>query len=300
MNRLVMAPLLACVTHVAVVTAASTAAAQGSEPAPPAATPRPVGDDTIYLKDGGMVRGTIVDLLPGAQARVQLVTGEVDTIPWPEIDHVARSAAPPASGTAGSQSPAPYEVWVHIEAPEGVVVEQDVTNNDGWQPVCTAPCDRPLPTAFNYRVTGGGIRSSGDFTLSGAAGSHERLVVDAASKSAFILGVVAMAGGSVVAYVGLFTAYAAELSSTFETSDSTSGTLGAGVTMMAVGALAAVGGLVVALANGKTKVTVDAGGAPAGALSPSRLKLTAWDATRSEGRTLLPAYAGIPLFSGRF
>jgi hypothetical protein len=284
----------------AIVALPSAAAAQGRDPGTVAsapAVPRPVGNDTVYLKDGGMVRGTIVDALPGAQVRIQLVTGEIDTLPWTEIDHLDRGNTAASPGPAAAPR---YEVVLHVEAPPGVVVQQDVTNDDGWQTVCEAPCDKALSTAFNYRVTGGGIKSSSDFTLNSSL-THENLVVDGASTTAFVLGVVAMAGGVVIAYVGLIVTYAGELSGAFDSGNtSTQGTVSGGLTMMGVGALAAVTGLVVAVVNGKTKVTVPTdrqqGGtrvAPSWAGVPSSSPATA-------ERRLLPPVAGIPLFSGRF
>src|SRR5271170_296199 len=96
--------------QMAAVTTPSVAWAQGPQPVPyptapppvlygqpaPAPTPSasaprpgaPVGQDVIYMKNGGILRGTIIDAIPDAQARIQLATGEIATVPWPAIDRI--------------------------------------------------------------------------------------------------------------------------------------------------------------------------------------------------------------------
>ncbi|MGH7440724.1 MAG: hypothetical protein ACRENE_33950 [Polyangiaceae bacterium] len=280
----------------------SAAAAQESNhgsasAAPP--PPRPVGSDTVYFKDGGMVRGTIVDILPGAQARIQLVTGEVDTIPWPEIDHIDRGGAggpapentPPGSSSFGT-------VTVHVEAPDDVEIQQDTTGNDDWQTVCTTPCDKPLSTAFRYRVTGGGFKTSASFVVSSSS-PRETLVVHGASKAAFILSIITMGGGAVLAYVGLIVWDAGQVLGSFGSTSDSQNTTATGLTMLGVGTVAAVGGLVVALSNGRTRVTQDTGPAQSNLLrSPSWADMPRAGATGITAR-LLPPFVGIPVLGGK-
>lgn len=52
-------------------------------------------------------------------------------------------------------------VQIHLDAPADVSLE--VQNDDGWETVCRAPCDRPLPTAPPYRVVAPGMRDSRTF-----------------------------------------------------------------------------------------------------------------------------------------
>src|SRR6266568_2609934 len=75
-------------------------------------------DEVIHLKNGGQLRGTIIDVIPGVHARIRLTTGEVATIPWNEIASVdsARTPSPPP------QSVGPQK-RVHIEAPRQVSLE---------------------------------------------------------------------------------------------------------------------------------------------------------------------------------
>jgi len=80
--------MLAAMTHAVVIASPSAALAQSQGPTSPALPPLPPaartqapGDDVIYMNNGGIIRGTIIDAVPDAQARIQLVTGEIATIP---------------------------------------------------------------------------------------------------------------------------------------------------------------------------------------------------------------------------
>lgn len=299
--------MLAAAVHVAMVASTSAALAQGQGsaipalPAPaPGLPPRPAGDDVIHMKNGGLMRGTMIEVIPDVQARMQLVTGEIATVPWQQIDRIEHGGAP--APAPASKAP-PSEVWVHVDAPQGVLIQQDRTNDDDWVTVCAVPCDRPLPTGFYYRVTGGGIKTSADFALHASPGTHETVIVDGASKSGFVIGVVGMIVGGIVGYVGLLLVSFGDLQAGFDdTSNGTSnsGTIGAGTAMIVVGLVAAVGGLVLTLSNAKTKVGQDADASRAGLLLPgSSTGMLTSNAAVTERRDS-PPVAGIPIFSGRF
>jgi hypothetical protein len=86
---------------VAPVAAPATAAA--TEAAAPA--PAPSGGATVYLKNGGLVRGELIELQPGSVARVKLADGKVRDIPWAEIDRVDDPSLPPAPPPDGAPAP---------------------------------------------------------------------------------------------------------------------------------------------------------------------------------------------------
>ncbi|MGO9834135.1 MAG: hypothetical protein ACLP1X_07975 [Polyangiaceae bacterium] len=308
--------MLAATVHMAMMAAPSAALAQSkgsalpalpapaSAPAPaPAtvaspATPRSAGDDVISLKNGGLIRGTIIEVLPDVQARVELVTGEIATIPWQQIDHIEHGAARQAPPSA-NPAPPPSEVWVHFEAPPGVLIQKDTTNDDNWVTVCAAPCDRPLPTGFYYRVTGGGIKTSADFAIHASPGTRETVVVDGASKSSFVIGVVGMIVGGIAAYVGLLVVSFSDVSAGFDDTNS-SGSNTAGAALVLGGTIAAVAGLVLTLSNAKTKVNQDATASQAGLVLPGSLTgAPTWNIGVNERKDSPPAL-GIPIFSGRF
>src|SRR5258708_5814996 len=81
--------------------APSSGAATSPTTRPPLAA---VGGDVIYMKNGGMLRGTIVDAIPNSQARIQLATGEIATVPWSEIARIEHGATPPAPATGAPGS----------------------------------------------------------------------------------------------------------------------------------------------------------------------------------------------------
>lgn len=80
--------------------------APGPAPLPSARGPA-VGQDVIYMKNGGILRGTIIDAIPNSQARIQLATGEIATVPWRES---------PASSTATRAAPSRALLFLHPAA----------------------------------------------------------------------------------------------------------------------------------------------------------------------------------------
>lgn len=50
----------------------------------------------MYLKNGGFVRGELIELQPGSVARVKLADGKVRDVPWAEIDRIDDPSLPPA------------------------------------------------------------------------------------------------------------------------------------------------------------------------------------------------------------
>jgi hypothetical protein len=267
------------------------------------------------MKNGGILRGTIIDAIPNAQARIQLATGEIATVPWPEINRIEHGADSPKPG-APAPAPAPAKtatpstmVWVHIEGTEDARLQQDTTGNDDWRTVCTAPCDKQLPTAYWYRIVGNGIKTSKEFSLEAPTGGHETITVNGANKTWFIIGVIAMPVGGIVAYIGLLVGLVGSIGSTTSTavgdtqskqiSDSTAAT---GWTMLGIGAAAAVGGLILTIANWRTGVSQDVAGQQTGSLQSDawrRVPSPTWKDASPEQKALPPAVA-FPVWSGRF
>ena len=74
-------------------------------PPPPEAAkppePAPAALDTVYLNDGGFVRGTVVENRPNDRVVIKTLTGELRSIPWADIKKLelagaAQPAPPPA------------------------------------------------------------------------------------------------------------------------------------------------------------------------------------------------------------
>lgn len=220
------------VTSVHVLTVVGSAYADGPQPVPIAAPPPlPVGTapantapppaqsgpDAVYLKDGGMIRGTIVEVIPGNHASVQLADGRIATIRWDMVDHIDRGTAakPPLPTTttplpaAGTPPPAVAMVTVHIDADGDVILEQQVAGGrwagGDWRDVCQAPCDMSLPTNTMYRIGGPGVRSSRPFSIEGRDGKAV-LEVHAASSGARGGGIALLVVGPIAIFVGLIVA----------------------------------------------------------------------------------------------
>lgn len=89
-------------TPSAASTPAPASATTAAEPAPATA---PSGGATVYLKNGGLVRGELIELQPGSLARVKLADGKVRDIPWAEIDRVDDPSLPPAPPPDSAPAP---------------------------------------------------------------------------------------------------------------------------------------------------------------------------------------------------
>jgi hypothetical protein len=200
------------VLPVPVVVAGAPAA---SPPSAPPAVPggsagsAAAGDNVvIHLKDGGSLRGSLIDLLPGDHATVVLATGTSAVVAWSGIQGVERAAvpappgspttdapaSPPSATTVQSDEPA---VLVHIESTRGATLVRKVGAEK-----CDAPCDRLLPLNGSYRIIGPDIHSSKWFQLEGSPGDRIVIRVSPGLKSTFRLGTVIGGAGFLSAGVG--------------------------------------------------------------------------------------------------
>lgn len=295
--------MLAATVGGAVLAAPSTSFAQSPDSSPAPASASSAGDDILYMKNGGLLRGTIV--VPDAQARIQLATGEIVTVPWQQVDRIEHGSAPtvaPAEPTPTPSDEPPSDVWVHLDAPKGALLLQRTAQYADWETACAAPCDKLLPTEVRYRVGGGGVTLSTDFTLSASPGTQETLVVGGASKALYVVGVVGMTAGGLAVGVGLYAEYTLVLGSylaevPFDWSGN--GTM-VFLSMMGIGAIVAVGGGLLVHANLHTKVIQHLGASQAGLPLPGPWTRAPTFGATTELKNLPPPVLGIPIFSGRF
>ncbi|MCU0656272.1 MAG: hypothetical protein MUF64_13790 [Polyangiaceae bacterium] len=145
-------------------------------------------EQTIWLKNGGFLRGSLVELVPGDHVTVQLVTGELRKIPASEIDRMstgaggsaaptaipaptapATSATPPVAIPSPSAAPALSLAPLRVVAPGGAGVEIEWRKRldpGGWARVCQAPCELGvLAIDREFRAAGPGIQPSRSFLL---------------------------------------------------------------------------------------------------------------------------------------
>jgi hypothetical protein len=291
--------------------------AQTPPPPLPAPAPAPtqgpnVGGDVIHLKGGGILRGTIIDAIPGNQARIQLATGEIATVPWAQIERIDHSTAPPPSptppptttGTAPSAAPPPPSamVYVHIEGDSDVQLLQDKNGSGDWATVCYAPCDKQMPTGPMYRVDSPSMKTSNSFHLTATDnGQHESIAVHGASTPLFVLGCIAVPVGGIAAYFGLILGLTGSLVSS-TTGGGGGGLEAAGWLTLAVGAGAVVVGVLLVISNMKTTVSQDVAGPGATGLlvRPDAYKrMPAWSDPSPIDR-LIPPAIGVPILTGHF
>ena len=301
MRMISKATLLIAGAHFVALTGPSVALAE--DRAAPAARPSAAaGGDVIELKNGGILRGSIIDAIPNGHARIQLATGEIATVPWQEIAHIERaSAAPPASATPAAAEGA--SVVVHIEGSETAQLQRDANGNHReWVTVCSAPCDKAMSPQYDYRISGDGIRSSRVFSLSARGGEHETLTVDEGSRGGFVLGIVSASVGGLVMVIGLFVVLANATASLVDGSNGVSNspdrsgeTLGWGIS--AVGLAGIIGGVVLIASNARSGVNQSS------TSSVGLLPSNPWTPVPAF-RDALPKAAfapiGVPLFGGSF
>jgi hypothetical protein len=164
----------------ALVSGAGTAHAD--EPADaPVAAPLPAPTDVVRLKNGGLLRGSIAELVPGDSVTIVTVAGQTRTFPMAEVayagpnekDTEGRAAEPsePAAAAAAAsdarrETPVstpdsrPYvtvnaaQAHLHLTSePPGLTFHRQVasasgrygTGVQGYERLCTTPCDVTMP-----------------------------------------------------------------------------------------------------------------------------------------------------------
>lgn len=230
----------------------TTVAAPAFAQAPAA---QPSGPDAIHLKDNNVIRGTLSELVVGDHVTVLLTNGQTARIMWSFIARIERNGVEQPMGGAPAPALAPEAaggtVTVHIEGSSEATLEQQ--SGAGWLAVCSATCDRALPLDATYRMVGGGMRNSGAFRLAGAPGDRVVLVVDPASRGAFVGGIVLISVGSPVMLIGGMVLMVVAIANAV--GDKNTGTTEAvGWTMLGGGLAGLITGIVLLAGNSRTKV----------------------------------------------
>lgn len=264
--------------------APSVAAAQ-TIGTPPVGTVQ--GGDSVVLKDGTVLHGSISEMTPGQAVTIKLQGGVARVVQWSEIQsvNIDRAKAAPAPQPTSS----PGTTVLHLEDADDVFVQTlDARGTESrGSTVCSGACDRPLASDGVYRVDGPGLRASKAFRL---PEGHVTYRVSRASGLGFAggLAMVIVGGAAFVNGIG-FVILGAEWQGVY--SNASDYLVAGGVLMGAGAALLLVGALVMA-PNTRTKVLpVDGGAAPA--------QVPAWrDAPPTVA--LRPPMIGVPLFAGSF
>ena len=119
--------------------------------------------DVVETVDGGIVRGTIVENVPGDHVTIQLVTGEIRVLPAGSVLRVTMGAAapPPAAIMAPLPPPVDPGVTLHVTGTSPGLMLHRLTATatvtvwtgngvggaliDQFEPICAAPCDATVP-----------------------------------------------------------------------------------------------------------------------------------------------------------
>jgi hypothetical protein len=273
------------------------------------------GLDVVYLKGGGLLRGTLTEAIPNDHATLQMANGQIAVIPWDRVERIDHGGSHPVAPPMAPPVAAPPEAvhgtaTVHIESDGPVTLERRVPGTRNWVGVCTAPCDVDVPLYGPYRIVGPGVRNSNDFTLRGSDGDHILLDVSTASKGAF-------AGGIVMTSLGGFSLLlGATILMTVASSEASNSALGlpnssddgswntAGWVMVLGGAAAALVGILVLTGNRHTKVGEAAGAPRAQPRNDAWLRAPQprWNDDRHDdkGPIGMPKVVGAPIFKFSF
>lgn len=260
---------LAAATLGAVVFVGTTSGTAFAQEIPvPAWAPAAGAEDVVVLKDGGAVRGTVMEVLPNDHVSVKLADGRTAIIAWSVVHHIEQAAKPAAPATkpapqAVPQPAAPVEsetgtVHVKMEGDSDAVLEQD--HGGTWAAVCSGACDRDLPLGVSYRITASGAKTSGAFRLLGTPGDHIVLHLNTASSAAFGGGVTMALVGGLAATIGFWGTLFANSNDQYDYSyqDEHQNSVVPWVVTTLLGAAVGTIGLVMAVSNEKTKVTQSA------------------------------------------
>ena len=232
-------------------------------PAPaPAPAPQPTAAvDTVVLRDGSVIRGTVAEVFQGRHVTIVSVAGQRHTVGWDQIadlNYGGQTVAPePVAG--------PGRPHLHVESTRPVrlfeISTQLYAGGPRWghypqaqpaRPVCRAPCDRVIDGSpgQSFYFGGEGISPSRRFTLD----EHEGPLVARVKpgRAGVLVGGVLLTSMSLAPLITgtLF------LSLSQHTAPGGShGTRNAGITLSAVAFTMLVSGIIM-IARGRTRVEI--------------------------------------------
>lgn len=249
-------------------------------------TPSAVTVDSVHLRNGGLYRGQVTEIVPGDHVTVRTTDAETKRVPWAEIDRVIVASSPsiPPAPTATTPSAAVPPAMtgprarVHVTSPRSVILYRKPAGTNSWVQACTSPCDQAMPLGDTYRVTGNGIAGSKEFHLVAKPDGQVEVSVDPQSTGGMVLGGIVGGVGATTAYVG-FLAVLLGVSGSCQTFTTSSHCLTdgeakdlrtGGLVALGVGAGLTAAGIVGFVMSAKTDVTQSPGHGEAAAHPPTR------------------------------
>lgn len=235
--------------------------------------------DEVTLKNGGVIRGTVVASEPGTSVKIiEMGQKEVRVIPWAQVSDVERGKyAPNAPGPARPgyavapppqvlpppepQLGQPGVVRLHVDSPVPTQVVEHAGTTVGMaggygvvftqlRPVCAAPCDQVVDGSRGQGFTiTGPFPSPGMFTFADMRGDVTLSVKPGSIGGRWGGLMLTILGGSTLLTGAILLPLAI---------DRSTGMRNAGIGMVAGGGVALVGGIVL-LATTGTKIRLDQG-----------------------------------------
>jgi hypothetical protein len=162
--------------------------ASSPPPAEPAAAPTASTDDVVQLKNGGMVRGRILEVLPGDSVTVSTAaTGETRRFAWAELTSIEQGGTRTEVSVVSAHEAVhakPGAPRLHIELTRPVDLKlfevagevhsfiMGPFSADAIRPVCVAPCDLVVDGSRgqSFFFDGKRVTKSKEFSLSEHSG----------------------------------------------------------------------------------------------------------------------------------
>jgi hypothetical protein len=198
-------------------------------------------DDVVYLKDGGRIRGTVMEEQPDRGVTIRLADGSVRSVPTDEVKIVDYGEAlthpqeatpvPPTTPMPPPEEPrAPLtSAPVKLESNNPTITLDEVLSESAysgghdtgygyvsvamygstWRTRCTVPCGERLALNATYRIGGSGVHTSSSFVLPRGEGPmtlHVRAGSDAGNrwgKTLTIVGLLSAIPGATLLAVGI-------------------------------------------------------------------------------------------------
>ena len=193
-----------------------TAPAESQPPQATMPTPSTPAPDVVLLSDGGMVRGTIAEIVPESHVVIVTLTSEMRRYEWSDVDWAGPAAQMPArrnegdEGGENDEGDVPRtedEVLVQLQMlgveddPYTFFVEGRVANR--WRELCVAPCEEAVTPGANrfaiQRRGGARIPAENDVTIDGPAIVTGRYVDNSGAR----VGGGVLTAGSLLAGISL-------------------------------------------------------------------------------------------------
>ncbi|MDC0721825.1 hypothetical protein [Nannocystis bainbridge] len=263
-----------------------------AQPAEAVAAPAEQPGDRVHLVNGGMVQGSILEVLPNDSLTiVSAATGDRKTFSWSEVAAYEQGGQRIEVGAVATPAPAApepppaYGPRLHIETTKPASVQlyeitgemiahgANVTvHGIHYRSVCSAPCGGVIDTSrgSSFFFGGEGLTTSNRFNLADARGDVTALVKPG-RRGLRIGGIITMSVGiSLMALGGFLVWYAkseAEFDAELNGGPARSPKYGAPIGLLVGGAAALAGGITM-MVLGKTRFQLKTGGI--GLLRPLR------------------------------